>query len=320
VAKAGLNVAVVVPLAVRLRRWRCDLVYSNTAAVCVGAWAAKLIGRPHIWHLHEFGYEHHRLSFELGEKFSLKQMASLSDFCVAASGAVAERYQRYIPAAKLRVIYQSVGAPGKRDALPVDSGVKFRCVIVGALQEAKGQVEAIQAIAHLVRKGASVELWIVGDGDAAYVRRLQSLVTAGGTANAVKFTGFVHDPFPYMSACDAVLVCSRYEGFGRVTVEAMLCGKPVVAARSGATTELVREGFNGLLYSAGSHEELAERIEYLATHPEEAASMGERGREWATRSFSRERYGDEVLALLNAAVGRADARVGAAAASVEAER
>jgi glycosyltransferase involved in cell wall biosynthesis len=309
--KVAINGLLTLPLALRLRLWRCDIAYSNSLTICIGAWAAKLAGRPHVWHLHEFGYEHHRLSFDLGAAFSLRQLARLSDACIVASRALATRFEEHVPRTALHVIYQSVAGPQGRD-LPgiettghdtsvIDPPEAFRCVIVGALQEGKAQHEAVLAIVDLRQRGVTVELRVVGSGVASYERRLHALA-AGHDDGAITFVGFSDDPYAHMLAADAVLVCSRYEGFGRVTVEAMLSGRPVVAARSGATPELVRDGFNGLLYEPGDHAELADRVQYLVDHPPAARTMGENGKAWAQETFSRERYGAQLLDLLSSVV------------------
>ena len=309
--KVAINGLLTLPLALRLRLWRCDIAYSNSLTICIGAWSAKLAGLPHIWHVHEFGYEHHRLSFDLGAAFSLRQLARLSDACIVASRALAEKFEEHVPRAALHVIYQSVAGPQRRDSPGMETtghGVSaanpaeaFRCVIVGALQEGKGQHEAIRAIVDLRQRGVVIDLRIVGSGDASYERRLHALA-AGHDGSAITFVGFSDDPCAHMLAADAVLVCSRYEGFGRVTVEAMLTGRPVVAARSGAAPELVRDGFNGLLYEPGDHADLADKVQYLVDHPSAAHSMGENGKAWAQETFSRERYGAQLLDLLSSVV------------------
>ena len=56
-----------------------------------------------------------------------------------------------------------------------------------------------------------------------------------------------------MSIADVILVCSQWEAFGRITVEAMLTGKAVIASANGGTTELIKDGENGLLYTYGNY-------------------------------------------------------------------
>ena len=114
----------------------------------------------------------------------------------------------------------------------------------------------------------------------------------------VTFMGHVPNGIQVMQSVDIVLMCSRMEAFGRVTVEAMLAGKPVIGARSGGTTELIHENFNGLLYTPGNYLELAEKILYLYRHPHLAKEMGLNGQKWTTAYFTEERYGGEVLAIL----------------------
>ena len=87
-------------------------------------------------------------------------------------------------------------------------------------------------------------------------------------------------------------------------MEGMLCGKPVIGARSGATPELIREGFNGLLYEPGNPEDLAMKIKYLIDHPEEAKQMGINGYKWASEQFTIERCASLVFDILQETVQR----------------
>lgn len=295
-----LNIVTIIPLVLRIKRWKCDAVCTNTVTVCVGALAARLLGLPHLWYIREFGYEDHGLVFDLGEKLSLWLMNWLSSIFIANSNAVAQKYQQYIDPSKLRVIYQSVSVPQNisTEEVPVATNTGIRCVIVGALQEGKRQEEAILAIGELVHAGIDAELLIVGDGNPKYRDYLQKLVSENELDRYVKFIGYVENPFPFVKSADVVLMCSRNEAFGRVTVEAMKIGKPVIGARSGGTIELIRDGFNGFLYTPGDYKELATKIKYLYEHPDVVRDMGYNGLQWATERFTKERYGEEVLAVL----------------------
>jgi glycosyltransferase involved in cell wall biosynthesis len=124
-------------------------------------------------------------------------------------------------------------------------------------------------------------------------------VRAEGVLGRVHFTGFLANPFPVMEAADIVLVCSRKEGFGRVAVEAMRLGKPVVAAASGAILELVEDGFNGLLYTPGDHQVLADKLLNLLQSRSLRTKLGENGRRSVQR-FSLSTFGDAVLRQFDA--------------------
>ena len=296
-------------VAAQIRRWDCDLVYTNTLSVCVGALAARLLGRPHVWHIHEFAYRDHGMVFYLGEARSLKFVDRFSSLCIAVSHAVAQRYAPYISGEKLTMIYPSVSVSGgnltDEEESPIATEGKLRCVIVGTLQRGKRQEDAIHAIHELAQLGIRAELLVVGDGDAEYRSFLWHLARECGCEAQIRFTGYVADPIPLIRLADVVLVCSASESFSRVTTEAMLLGKPVVGTRSGGTAEQISDGINGLLYPPGDAHALADGIKYFHDHPGHARHMGAKGRQMATERFGQDRYGAEVLQVLRRLVEQA---------------
>lgn len=306
VYRMTLSLAMTPQVARQLKIWNPDVVVTNTITVCVGAFAAKILKVPHIWYIHEFGYEDHKLIYILGSKISLQLMNRLSTVCIACSHAVAEKYRSFISDEKMKIVYCSVSFWNQIEASPsltelqkdFDREADIRCAIVGTLQEGKGQEDAIRAIAELVRKGIKAHLYIVGEGNPKYKQYLSDLINKDDIKTSVTFLGYISDAIQVMQHVDVVLMCSRMEAFGRVTVEAMKAGKPVIGARSGGTTELIRENFNGLLYTPGNYKELAEKILHLHRHPNLAKKMGENGQRWATEYFTEERYGEEVLTIL----------------------
>lgn len=303
IAKTLLNCALIIPMAAIIKRWNCDIIYTNTITIWIGAIVAKVVKRPHVWHIHEFGYEDHGLFFDLGQKFSLRIMEKLSSAIIANSKAVAQKYQQYFALSKLKVVYYSVTIPksahnNSKVTLSQPADGKIKCIIVGSLQEGKRQEDAIMAISELVRMGIGAKLYVVGDGKPKYKKYLNDLVIEHDLESHVEFVGYTEDPFSFIQRADVLLMCSKMEAFGRVTIEAMKLGKPVIGARSGGTVELIRDGFNGLLYTPGDYRELADKIRYLYEHPNVARQMGENGQRWATEKFTQARYGEEVLTVL----------------------
>lgn len=288
-----------IPIARAIVKWRCDVIYTNTAIVGAGALAAWLAHRPHIWHLHESGYCRERL-FDLGE-YAPRLINRLSARVIAISHAVEDEYARYIYPQKLRVIYQSVTLPEISENLliQIENGQRFRCVIVGSLQASKGQDEAIIALAELVRRGVDAELLIVGTGNKRFRNSLVQQIKYFSLEERVIFHGYAENPLPLIHAADVILMCSRFEAFGRVTVEAMLAGKPIIATASGGTRELIKNGKTGLLYKPGDHNELANKIQHLYENPEESAKLGTAALIWAEGRFGRVRYAKEMLDLLD---------------------
>jgi len=76
------------------------------------------------------------------------------------------------------------------------------------------------------------------------------------------------------------------EGLGMVFLEAAACGLPVIAGRSGGSTDAVIDGENGLLVDGDSVEAVASAVADLLCDPARAAAMGERGRAWVAEAWS----------------------------------
>jgi glycosyltransferase involved in cell wall biosynthesis len=302
----ALNIAVKTTfVAWKVFRWECSAVYTNTATICVGAFAARLLGLPHVWHLHEFGLEDQGLSFLFGERFSLAAINRLSSICICVSKALARRYAESIEPRKITVIYPSMhrALSAREGATDEDSPAfrrsgRFRCLIVGTLMEGKGQIDSILALVQLRQMGIDAELMIVGDGLPGYRGRLQEIILRHDLTEFVTLAGRVDNALPAMRSSDAVLVCSRREAFGRVTIEAMLAGKAVLGARSGATAELIKDGVNGLLYDSGDAKDLANKIKYLYGSPRAAETLGRNAQAWVEGYFTKSRYREELWSLL----------------------
>jgi glycosyltransferase involved in cell wall biosynthesis len=254
--------------------------------------AAGRAGIPHVWYVHEFGREDHGLIFDRGESHSIAFIGQASRSVIVNSQAVRKKYAAYIPDEKLRVVYAGVETPSvvetvytKEDAAPI------RLLLLGQVAPGKGQEDAIRAAALLDKQGKKIQLDIVGSvQDAVYFERLQRLTQVLGVAGVVRFTGHTDDPFTQFRAADVALVCSRCEAFGRVTVEAMKTGRPVVGADSGGTAELIRDGQTGFRYTPGDAEDLARKIGILYDDQELLREMGNCARKWADDAFSMEGY------------------------------
>jgi len=89
-------------------------------------------------------------------------------------------------------------------------------------------------------------------------------------------------------------MCSKSEAFGRVIVEAMKQGKPVIAANAGAVPELIRDGWNGMIYEAGSAQSLAEKIQTLFGDSNLRQSIGVNSSTWANEKFNFGNYGNDL--------------------------
>jgi glycosyltransferase involved in cell wall biosynthesis len=101
-----------------------------------------------------------------------------------------------------------------------------------------------------------------------------------------------------MSSCSVFVLPSRTEAWGRVLLEAMAAGKPIVASRAGGIPHYVRHGENGLLATPGSVEELSSRLLEVLQNPSLARRLGDRGRELAQSEYSETAYVERFALML----------------------
>jgi glycosyltransferase involved in cell wall biosynthesis len=297
----------VLRLVKEIRRSRSDVVFTNTIAVGAGAVAARIAGKPHVWHLREFGHDDHALSYDLGLRISRNLIGRISSACIANSEAVAAEYRSALNGTELTVIYNSVNIPTLDETPSVDGPWRhdgaIRCVLLGKLLPGKGQEDAVNAMVKLRHMNVSAELLLLGGAvDAEYLMRIQRIVEQYNLSDRIHLLGHSNQPIPLLNTADVVLMCSRREAFGRVTVEGMKLGKPVIGTRSGGTPEIIQDGETGFLYTAGDAEELAQKIGYLYSHRNTRHEMGTQAGLRARKRFNSQLYGREVENVLQRVV------------------
>jgi glycosyltransferase involved in cell wall biosynthesis len=294
------NLRAATKLAEILRRIQPDVVISNTLTIPTGAFAARKACIPHVWYIHEFGMEDHGLKFDLGSAVSLTCIRRLSARVIVNSRAVRDRFAHAIPEAKLRVLYYAVDVPA-RTSIPDMPADPFRLILVGRICPGKRQEDAIRALGWLSGKGVNPRLSLVGSENLAYGRLLRGMAQELDVANQIEFLPFTADPFSLVARCHVALVCSKSEAFGRVTIEAMKQGKPVIGANTGATVELIQDGSTGLLYRAGDPEDLGRKVLALGENRPLLQAMGANAREWSWRTFNRKNHVSALIAILQEA-------------------
>jgi glycosyltransferase involved in cell wall biosynthesis len=268
-----------------------EIFVSNTMTVPTGALAARALRIPHAWFLHEFGHQDH-LRFLLGRRLTFAAIDRLSDVVIVNSPALKEFVGARMPRRIVRVAPYAVTVPP--DIVAMNQDGAFRAVVVGFKSPGKGQIDAIKAVALMARRGFDVQLELIGDSAPGYEEELRSLCGTLDVVDRVRLSPFRVDRFAAMLKASVVVVCSRMESLGRVTVEAMKLGRPVIGARAGATTELVKHGWNGLLYDPGDAEQLAACLEKLWRSRGLGTQMGDRGRKSVADVFNSESYGSAL--------------------------
>ncbi|CAN5305540.1 hypothetical protein BH10PSE11_BH10PSE11_06030 [soil metagenome] len=295
-----------------IRSQNPDLIFTQTMTVPWGAATAALLGKHHIWSVCEFGELDHNLKF----------MDSLEDICsmiVKGSSLVLTNSDKVrtllfpnVSDERVRTLYRHIpilpdytAQPSK----PIHMNGRVRLAVIGTLAEGKGQEDAVRAVAELAAHGQDVELLLVGYKNPAYFSKLDALIRSLNLEDRVRMEEFSEDPYSIILASDILLVCSRNEAFGRVVVEGMLLGRPVVYSRSGGIPEYMKDGVTGLSYAPGDGHELARRIQEFIDDPKRTTQIIEEAKRYAETKFSRDAYGGETFRIMQKLRGTANAAV-----------
>jgi glycosyltransferase involved in cell wall biosynthesis len=214
----------------------------------------------------------HDALLDLGTRTAVERLVSAvdrgsgfwaSDVEVAVSDFAYERLGRHLHARRLVRIYNGVDLDAYRPASRAGGETGPPTIgFAGRLVDGKGVDVLLRAFA----RGASQtggRLRIAGDGPQR--SELEALARSLSLNGSVEFVGWVPDVASFWGGCDIAAMPSDrlVESFGLSAVEAMACGRPVVAARNGALAEIVDDGATGRLVPPGDVDALAAALEAL---------------------------------------------------------
>jgi glycosyltransferase involved in cell wall biosynthesis len=182
------------------------------------------------------------------------------------------------------------------------------CVgIVGHVQRWKGQLLVADAVARARRHVPGLRCLVVGGVHrlgAEYAERLKERIAAPDLAGHVMVTGARRDVAACMDAMDVVIHASDREPFGRVVLEAMAAGRPVIAPREGGPLEIVVDGETGLLVPPRDADALAGAIVSLVNDPARRTAMARAARARVTAVFDIHQHMRAVEAVFEDVLSR----------------
>jgi glycosyltransferase involved in cell wall biosynthesis len=281
-----------------------DIVHSHTATVLTGALVAAKLQVPHVWHVSEI-VEHPRIM-----RFMLAHgIAHSADRIVAVSGAVRDHLAATVPTiqSKCTVIFNAVDTD-RFGGIAVDEararlGLEGTTVVgmIGRVGTMKGQEILLAAAPAVLRAHPRTTFLLVGGvlhNHTADIDKLAALATSLGVQHSVRILGYNADVATVLAAMDVVVQPSvRPESFGMTVIEAMACGKPVVAAAHGGALETVCDGVTGVLVPPRDSVALATALNTLLADPALRVRMGRAGQQRARVMFSKPAFEDAYLRL-----------------------
>ena len=282
-----------------LRREQFDLVHANTTIAQLWAGpAARIAGVPSVWHWRDF-YDIRWLN---------RLLATTADVVIAVSEAVREFAVSQLGREdKVRVVVNGVQDRWPDRQAPASSTVRqgwgmtqsdLLVALLGQAIPRKGHEILVRAMAGGdLPPEVKALLFVAPDGGntAFYLAGLRNLVRALRCEDRVKLVEERQDATTVLPEVDIVAVPSLREPFGRVAVEGMLAGRPVIASDIDGLRSIVVDGGTGQLVAPGDPQDLARAISSLAGRPELRAQLGRAGRRRALDRFSITRTAEEVL-------------------------
>jgi glycosyltransferase involved in cell wall biosynthesis len=295
----------------------CEVIWANThKAFVVSALSTMFSPKPVIYHLHDLLDSSH---FSFWNRKGVVMLANYFARCVVANSQATAR-SFVASGGKKNLLYTlyngfEFGKTQKSAAvcdtrqtsidLWQDCREEKRFVIglFSRLTPWKGQHILLEALAFLPDHFCAL---VVGDAlfseDKDYVSCLYKQTESLGLKERVCFLGFREDVWELMACCDVLVHCSVLaEPFGRVVVEGMATGKPMVAVNAGGVPEIIDDQRTGLLVPSGDASALANAVQKLESDPVWARKLGEAGQKSVISRFNLQETALRMDQILTAA-------------------
>ena len=157
-------------------------------------------------------------------------------------------------------VYQSSDddALPDNDILSISEYDGYKIIFAGRLIECKGIPFLVKGFEQIINNNINAKLFLVGDGEEE--NKLKEYISELNLKQHVVFLGYKTNPQAFIRKADLLVLPSSEEGFGRVLLEAMDDGTPVIGTRIGGMPEIIEHGVNGLLVNYGDVDNLKRSI------------------------------------------------------------
>lgn len=258
------------------------------------ALAAGSLGIPYITHV-RFPVQPE------GARWTLRGLPKPAAF-IFNSQAMMDRLWPFIapltPASRPHVVHNAVDLENFSPA-PWPDISPLRVGIVANFAPFKRHEDFLRMAAEMLRARRDLEFWVAGDDTEGTGRRavLDGLAAELGITGHVRFLGHRADIPDILRQLHLLVVPSQFEPFGRVVIEAMACGRPVVASRDGGIPEIINHGETGYLAEVGDYAAFARAALDLLENRARWQAMSRRARETVMTRFSQAAHAARVTEI-----------------------
>lgn len=290
-----------------IKKWNIDLVHTNTILCIDGALAAKYRGVPHVQHIREaIGLEDHvatfRMPFQGRKKLFRKLMGYLHARAIANSGFIRDLAQDYFPEGVLKMIYNPVQGLGKSSSIAFyekESKVIRVGLIANVTAQWKNHPLFIEVARAFFEKydDPRIKFCIYGkvpSENNPYFQHLKTTISDYNLTSRLEFKGVYTDVEEMFGELAVMVHTTPREPFGRVFIEAMNFGVPIVAAKGGGASELLGENERGILVDEKDLPTFTESINELIYNSVKRKELIESGRAYVKR-FETNIIGEQIV-------------------------
>jgi glycosyltransferase involved in cell wall biosynthesis len=313
--RSGAHIASGLRLRKLCREWDVGLIHTNTSTTLTPALTARALGLPHVWHVRELIGSQEPFSYLWNDRTAARAFAALSDRIIANSEQSAAFFREHLGDDAVTIIPNGLPEP-ERD--PAISGAQLRAslgippsaVVVGMAASLSSPVKnhrhTLDAVAPLLRQRPGTFFVLYGDvPDTPYAGSIKAAVEALGPSG--RLAAHVQDPWAIMGSIDILAHGTASESFGRVFVEAMLAGKPVVAPRGGGALTIIRDGETGFLTDPADPSDMTRYLTRLVDDPDLRRDFGAAGQARARARFSLSAHVNAVCSVYDELLDRGSA-------------
>lgn len=274
---------------IRHFRWnRCDVLHANTSrAAFYAGLTGRWLGIPVVFHC-RIAEADRRLDWLI---------ARLATRIIANSQTTARRFLPHF-SGKLETIYNGIVLPEEVEHRPhPEIGAVPLLLCVARVSRWKRHDLVLDAFALLAETMPDVHLAMLGGEDPcdrSWMEALKQRSMAMACSERIHWLGQRSDMADWYRAADALVLASREEPFGRVIVEAMASGVPVVAAHAGGPAEIIEQGVSGMLVDTDTPAAWADALRQVLTHDSFREQLIDQGYRRAA-DFSLDRHVQAVM-------------------------
>jgi len=278
-----------------------DLVHANSLSAALAALPACTLRRvPLIWHCRDLRLPVQTARLVASRCTNVIAISQAVALCLIASGCAPQRLITIPNAIDPKPFEQGFDRAAMRQELGCGEQSSL-LVCLGQWVPWKGQDRLLEALALLAPARPDLRLALVGDDrfgeHPEYSAKLTARANQADLTGRVVLTGYRRDVPAILAAADLLVLPSDGEPFGRVLLEAMAAGVPIVATAGGGAGEVVEDGRTGLLVANNQPSELARGIAALLDDSARREAFQAAGREAVRRRYSPAGHASRVMAL-----------------------